>query len=160
MITNEAGAVTDTFAYGPFGEGWGHTGSTNTPFQFNGKNGVTTDPNGLLSMRARIYHPLLRRFLTQDTLLGTITPDIALNRCAFANGNPVSLMDPFGLYLQDDTYCPTSRRNGTRSEAAGRGSTVRASPQRRRPKAKSPVITTGATQAVFTRFTRIWSAVS
>jgi RHS repeat-associated protein len=86
LLTDSTGAVTDSFAYGPYGEAWGHTGYTSTPFQFNGKYGVTTDPNGLLCMRARFYHPVLRRFLNQDVLLGAISPGIALNRYAFANG--------------------------------------------------------------------------
>jgi RHS repeat-associated protein len=101
LLTDATGAVTDRFAYGPYGEAGGRTGYTSTPFQFNGRYGVTTEPNGLLCMRARFYHPILRRFLNQDVLLGVINPGIALNRYAFANGNPVSLMDPFGLCAQE-----------------------------------------------------------
>jgi RHS repeat-associated protein len=86
LLTDSNGAVTDTFAYGPYGEGWCRTGSTDTPFRFNGRYGVTTEANGLLCMRARFYHPILRRFLNQDVLLGSISPGIALNRYAFANG--------------------------------------------------------------------------
>jgi hypothetical protein len=65
LLTDANGAVTDSFAYGPYGEAWGRTGYTSTPFQFNGRYGVTTEPNGLLCMRARFYHPILRRFLNQ-----------------------------------------------------------------------------------------------
>jgi hypothetical protein len=39
-------------------------------------------------MRARFYHPILRRFLNQDVLLGTISPGIGLNRYAFATATP------------------------------------------------------------------------
>ncbi len=97
LLTDGSGAVTDAFSYGPYGEDFGRTGSTDTPFRFHGRFGVQTDPNGLLSMRARAYHPLLRRFLTRDALLGSFSPGVALSRYAFANGNPVSLVDPFGL---------------------------------------------------------------
>jgi hypothetical protein len=45
--------VTDSFSYGPYGEFNNHTGSSTTPFQFNGQFGLQTDPNGLLYMRAR-----------------------------------------------------------------------------------------------------------
>jgi hypothetical protein len=48
--------------------------------------------------RARYYHPQLRRFLNQDTVLGSITTHAGLNRFAYANGNPVTGIDPFGLY--------------------------------------------------------------
>jgi RHS repeat-associated protein len=78
-----------------------HNGTTDTPFRFNGRYGVQTDPNGLLYMRARYYNPAIRRFVNQDVLFGQVSSGISLNRFAFANGNPVSLMDPFGLCSQD-----------------------------------------------------------
>jgi hypothetical protein len=53
-------------------------------------------------MRARYYNPAIRRFVNQDVLFGDLNPGISLNRFAFANGNPISLLDPFGLCPQDD----------------------------------------------------------
>jgi RHS repeat-associated protein len=96
-ITDAGGAITDRFEYGPYAEPLSHSGSINTPFQFNGRYGVQTDLNGLLCMRARYYDPATQRFINQDVLFGDLNPGISLNRFAFANGNPVSLMDPFGL---------------------------------------------------------------
>jgi RHS repeat-associated protein len=55
-----------------------------------------------LYMRARYYNPAIRRFINQDVLFGEINPGISLNRFAFTNGNPVSLMDPFGLCAQSE----------------------------------------------------------
>jgi hypothetical protein len=52
-MTDSTGAATDRFQYGPYGESLSHNGSTDTPFQFNGRYGVQTDPNGLLHMRSR-----------------------------------------------------------------------------------------------------------
>ena len=37
-----------------------------TPFLYNGEYGVITTLGGTLSMRARHYHPVLRRFMAQD----------------------------------------------------------------------------------------------
>jgi RHS repeat-associated protein len=96
-LTDSSGNVTDRFEYGPYAETISHAGTSDTPFQFNGQYGVQTDPNGLLYMRARYYNPTIRRFINQDVLFGAINPGVSLNRFAFANGNPVSLMDPFGL---------------------------------------------------------------
>jgi RHS repeat-associated protein len=101
-LTDANGVVTDRFQYDSYGVSLSHTGASDTPFQYNGRFGVQTDPNGLLYMRARYYNPAIRRFVNQDVLFGDINSGISLNRFAFANGNPVSLMDPFGLCAQSD----------------------------------------------------------
>jgi RHS repeat-associated protein len=54
---------------------------------------VQTDPNGLLYMRARYYNPYLCRFLNADPAGFSAS----LNFYAYADGNPISLIDPFGL---------------------------------------------------------------
>ena len=64
---------------------------------YNGRDGVVTDDNGLIYMRARYYSPELRRFINADIIAGKITNAITLNRYAYANANPVSNIDPFGL---------------------------------------------------------------
>lgn len=57
------------------------------------RQGVQTDPNGLLYMRARYYNPYLCRFLNPDPTGFSG----GLNWFAYANGNPVSYTDPLGL---------------------------------------------------------------
>lgn len=47
------------------------------------------------------YNPTLRRFINQDTVLGAITTPASMNRFAYANGNPVSGIDPFGTVTED-----------------------------------------------------------
>ena len=96
-MTDAKGVVTDRFEYDSYGESLSHNGTSDTPFQYNGRFGVQTDPNGLLYMRARYDNPAIRRFVNQDVLFGDLNPGVSLNRFAYANGNPVSLMDPFGL---------------------------------------------------------------
>lgn len=103
-ITDETGAVTDRVVYGDYGEIAGRTGTTATPFLFNGAFGVQTDSNGLLYMRARYYSIETRRFLNADpTGFGG-----GANWYAYVKGDPVNLMDPFGLcptdYLDIRTY--------------------------------------------------------
>ena len=48
-------------------------------------------------MRARYYSPELKRFINADIIAGEISNAVTLNRYAYANGNPVSNIDPFGL---------------------------------------------------------------
>jgi len=64
-----------------------------TPWLYVGEHGVMTDPTGLLHMRARYYHPGLRRFLNADP----IQFEGGMNWYGYANGDPVRSMDPTGL---------------------------------------------------------------
>ena len=100
-ITNESGTVTDTFKYDTYGKLISRTGSNFVIFGYNGRDGVVTDRNGLIYMRARYYSPELKRFVNADIIKGEITNAITLNRYAYANGNPVSNVDPFGLAAEE-----------------------------------------------------------
>jgi RHS repeat-associated protein len=96
-ITDQGGNVTDRAEYSAYGSVSYRSGTTDTPFWFNGRFGVQTDPNGLLYMRARYYNPNICRFINADPA----GFDAGLNFYAFADGNPVSLVDPFGLGTGD-----------------------------------------------------------
>src|SRR5208282_4039937 len=85
-LTSNAGAITGQVTYGTYGEIISETGTVTKPFLFNGRWGVQTDTNGLYFHRARYYHPGLRRFLNQDTVLGSIGASASMNRFAYANG--------------------------------------------------------------------------
>jgi RHS repeat-associated protein len=95
-LTDARGQVTQRFQYGPYGE-LVKEDSAVTPFLFNGRYGVMTDGNGLYYMRARFYSPEIKRFVNQDVLWGSVGEGQTLNRYAFVTGQPVSLVDPFGL---------------------------------------------------------------
>lgn len=82
----------------------GRTGTSAVIFGYNGRDGVVTDPNDLIYMRARYYSPAMKRFVNADIVPGEISDAITLNRFAYANGNPVSFVDPFGLSAWD--ACP------------------------------------------------------
>ena len=88
------------------------TGSSTVIFGYNGRDGVITDGNGLIYMRARYYSPDVRRFINADVVAGEISNAITLNRFAYANGNPVSMSDPFGLSAADQRGNPSSSSVG------------------------------------------------
>ena len=77
------------------------TGTNKVIFSYNGRDGVITDDNGLIYMRARYYSPEMKRFINADIVAGEISNAVTLNRFAYANGNPVSFVDPFGLSIWD-----------------------------------------------------------
>ena len=97
-ITDASGNITDTFAYDTYGKQISRTGTGEVIFGYNGRDGVVTDANGLVYMRARYYSPEMRRFIIADIVAGAISNAVTLNRFAYANGNPVSFVDPFGLF--------------------------------------------------------------
>ena len=102
-ITDINGNVTDTFEYDTYGNLVSRTGTSVVIFLYNGRDGVVTDSNGLIYMRARYYSPELRRFINADIIAGEISNAVTLNRYAYANGNPVSNIDPFGLSAERGT---------------------------------------------------------
>ena len=93
-LTDASGAVTDRVEYSPYGTITHRTGSTDTPYLYAGQFGIQQDSNGLLHMRARYYSPELRRFITADPI-GFAG---GMNWYQYANGNPISYVDPDGAH--------------------------------------------------------------
>ena len=98
-ITDASGNITDTFAYDTYGKLLTRTGTNKVIFGYNGRDGVVTDDNGLIYMRARYYSPAMKRFINADLIPGKLTNAITLNRYAYANGNPAMNNDPSGLLV-------------------------------------------------------------
>jgi RHS repeat-associated protein len=97
-LTDASGNVTDRMEYSAYGMPTYRFGTNDTPFLYNGQFGVQTDINGLMFMRARYYNPYICRFINADPsgFSG------GLNMYQFADGNPISELDPFGLGYWSD----------------------------------------------------------
>lgn len=56
-LTDEDGAITSRFQYGPYGELVAREGESETPFLFNGRDGVMTDicGRGISVRRSRVF---------------------------------------------------------------------------------------------------------
>jgi len=93
-LTDKNGNLTDRVQYSAYGLTTYRTGTNDTPFLYNGRYGVMTDPNGLLHMRARYYNPYICRFINPDPSGFTG----GLNWYCYADGNPNTLTDPMGLW--------------------------------------------------------------
>jgi len=117
--TNDVGIVIGRAEYSAYGLTFWKEGDMETPFLYNGQSGVQTDSNGLLNLRARYYSPYLMRFLNADP----IGFSGGSNWFAYADGNPISKSDPFGLdaiflYGQNPSGDPNFFRKNTEAQAA------------------------------------------
>ena len=96
-------AEEELYSYSLYGERTHVTGDGDHIFGYCGRDGVITERDGLLYMRARYYSPELRRFISADRVIGNLSSTPSLNRYAYANGNPVTQIDPFGLSAEPGT---------------------------------------------------------
>ena len=112
-LTDEAGAVTDTYTYTAFGELIEHAGSDPQAYAFAGE---PRDPHsGLQHHRARWFDPVTGRFTGMDPLTGTEFDPPSLHSYLYASGNPVDGRDPTGLFMLMDM----GAANAIRSTLAG-----------------------------------------
>jgi RHS repeat-associated protein len=90
-LSNSAGALANTYAYDSFGNLTASSGSITNPFRFTGSE---FDPEtGLYNYRFRYYDPSIGRFLSEDPIGFNGGNDFY----PYADGNPVSNVDPLGL---------------------------------------------------------------
>ncbi len=95
-LTDISGAVTDSYAYLPYGKLLKHEGTNPQPFTFIGKWGVRQE-GGLYQMKLRYYDPATARFLSRDRLWPRIRVAKELNPYLYAKNNPTGWIDPTGL---------------------------------------------------------------
>jgi RHS repeat-associated protein len=98
LLTNASGATTAGYSYAPYGDS-SKTGDDDTSFQFTGRenDGATK----LDYYRERYYSTELERFISEDP----IGLEGGINAYAYADGDPISLTDPMGLFTTVDAYC-------------------------------------------------------
>jgi RHS repeat-associated protein len=96
LLTDDTGAVTDSYAIGAYGESVVHTGSTDNPFTWQGQFGVMQEAStGLYYMRARYYDSTSARFISPDPI-ASLNP-LAMSPYQYAFADPVGNSDPSGL---------------------------------------------------------------
>ena len=102
-LTSAAGAVTDAYAYSPYGEPLGHTGASTQPFTFVGAFGVRAE-GPLYQMRARYYDPLTARFLSRDPSGPRLADVRTLDPYLYALGDPTRYVDPEGTDADETAF--------------------------------------------------------
>jgi RHS repeat-associated protein len=73
-------------------QSYGESGSTSGTFRYTGAR-IDAETNGLYDFRARMYSPVLGRFLQADPI-GT---QGGMNLYAYVGNDPLNFIDPFGL---------------------------------------------------------------
>ncbi|NEM90890.1 RHS repeat-associated core domain-containing protein [Galbitalea soli] len=92
-----AGAVVGRYAYSAWGAVASHSGARSTSLQFNGQ--YVDDETGFIYLRARYYDPATALFLSVDAMVGE-----TLSAFTYANNNPLTNVDPLGLWSTEDTW--------------------------------------------------------
>ncbi len=139
-LADETGAFRTLYTYAPFGAAVATGVSDPNVFQFTGRenDGVA----GLQFNRARYYHPILQRFLSEDPV-GFAGGNI--NLYAYARNNPVSLTDPLGLDAQIAMYPSRIATSGAGLSAMATSSVYRLATQPAAPLAfRLPAISDAA----------------
>ncbi|MGH7964849.1 MAG: RHS repeat-associated core domain-containing protein [Candidatus Binatia bacterium] len=93
-LASSAGAIQTEYTYEPFGRTTVAGAASTNPFQFTGRenDGAT----GLYYYRARYYHPVLQRFISEDPIRfrgGDV------NLYGYVLNSPVNGVDPTGLFV-------------------------------------------------------------
>jgi len=96
-LTDETEAITDRYAYTPFGTPCGQEGTTENLLTYVGGLGVMMETDGLFFMRARFYDPAFGRFLGKDPVEGYFTNPQGLHKYVYGVNNAEVMVDPSGL---------------------------------------------------------------
>jgi RHS repeat-associated protein len=128
--TDANGNIIATYDYTPYGTAVANMGpAPNGP----GYTGHVNDADtGLVYMQARYYDPSAGRFLTADLIKPTAGNMFNFNRYGYVNNNPITGIDPTGMYncdtKKDKVDCDMVKKARERTQRA-RNSYASRSPQ-------------------------------
>lgn len=106
VITDASAAVAERLAYDPWGKRRFASGLRDNLDAITGQKtdrGYTLhehlDEVGVVHMNARVYDPLIGRFMSADSVLPDPTNLKAFNRYSYVWNNPLALVDPTGHFV-------------------------------------------------------------
>jgi RHS repeat-associated protein len=117
-LTDSGGTVGETYKYDAYGNLTSGGTTLNNPFRYTAREWDADA--GMYYYRARYYHPILSRFLSEDHT--RFKADSNFYR--YVANNPVNLVDPSGLRPKDPfqwRYCSGSEIAICRATCAARG---------------------------------------
>jgi RHS repeat-associated protein len=99
VMTNNSGTVVEASGYMPFGEFRSHSGTFTSSYKFTDQE--LDSESGFYNYDARLYDPVIGRFISADPLvLNPIDPQ-SLNRYSYCHNNPLIYIDPSGYTPED-----------------------------------------------------------
>ena len=103
LTTNASGQRVSELRYKPFGEPRWVWGVTATDKRFTGQE-EQAGLGSLYDYHARMYSPVLGRFLSADTIVPQPRDPQQFNRYAYVRNSPLAHIDPSGHAIGDATY--------------------------------------------------------
>ena len=95
-LTNSAGAVTDTDTYDAYGDTMPGQSSGHTTNEFTYAGYQADAATGQYDTESRIYDAAAGRFTSRDSFDGSTSDPITQNHYAYADANPIDMIDPSG----------------------------------------------------------------
>lgn len=89
-LADAAGVAQTQYTYEPFGNTTFSGAASTNAFQYTGRE---NDSTGLYAYRARYYHPILQRFISEDPI-GFQSGDV--NLYTYVKNSPLNFIDPTG----------------------------------------------------------------
>ena len=105
-LTNEAGRVTDRYAYDAYGNLLEKEGDSKNEFLYTGEQYNAN--TGLYYLRARYMNPSTGTFICMDSYQGSVYDPVTLHKYLYANANPVMYTDPSGYFSLAECSISTS----------------------------------------------------
>jgi len=96
-MTDANGTTVETAEYMPFGHERLHTGLVASNYKYTDQE---LDPEtGLYNYGARLFDPIMGRFITPDTIVPDPYDPQTLNRYSYCRNNPLIYVDPTGQFF-------------------------------------------------------------
>jgi len=93
-VTNDLGEKLEATEYFPFGLERSHTGSRVSNYKYTDQE--LDVESGLYNYDARLYDPVIVRFVSPDTIIQKMYNPQTLDRYSYVSNNPLNYIDPTG----------------------------------------------------------------